>query len=454
MPNARNDMPHWIEEELARFDGRGFKYSINKPYYYVNEFTREKLKGNLIELRLRRGVVFINQEHIECGYFPVDADTDSIMVEGIRYDILSSLINPEICYYNNASGCYVYRRNGDKPLRDYKLDPFTGIKVTFRKGFGSFPYSFSRNYEARDHFDLFDKKVKDCGTNTYTLSKFLKYTFGLEFETSMGYIPEGQCFKYGLIPLRDGSISGLEYSTVILQGNSGLGLLENQLKILNCYTAFNKECSLHVHMGGFPLEPEKIFALYKVLLRIQNEIHNFVPRLTFNTSEYKKTRKDYCCLYQKDYTSFETMYKGFAGQPFFGSLTMPHPADKDRNRKWEIHTRYFWVNLINMLCYNGGKTVEFRFLRPSFNFRFIYMWLWVFNAILLYAETTPLSTISKSRIHLGEILSVYPEDIASTIFDELMLYQDAIINQHANEDWCGEHFSFVDEVFSTPSPLL
>ena len=39
-----------------------------------------------------------------------------------------------------------------------------------------------------------------------------------------------------------------------------------------------------------------------------------------------------------------------------------------------------------MLCYEGPKTIEFRFLRPTFNFTKVYTWLLVFNAILKTAE--------------------------------------------------------------------
>ena len=53
------------------------------------------------------------------------------------------------------------------------------------KGFGDFPYILTRRYEAVENFDAFNGKqeIKDHET-LYPLSKYLKYTFGLEFETS------------------------------------------------------------------------------------------------------------------------------------------------------------------------------------------------------------------------------------------------------------------------------
>jgi hypothetical protein len=60
-------------------------------------------------------------------------------------------------------------------------------------------------------------------------------------------------YELGLIPLRDGSITGIEFSTVVLQGNEGLNLLKQQVEALNANTIFDKDCSLHIHFGGLNL---------------------------------------------------------------------------------------------------------------------------------------------------------------------------------------------------------
>ena len=148
------------------------------------------------------------------------------------------------------------------------------------KGSGDFPYILTRRYEAVENFDAFNGKqeIKDHET-LYPLSKYLKYTFGLEFETSQGYVPEDVCYRDGLIPLRDGSITGPEYSTVILKGGEGLSLLHQQIETLKEYTNFNKECSLHVHLGGYPLKPDTIYNLYLVCKSIEPELENMLPSL-------------------------------------------------------------------------------------------------------------------------------------------------------------------------------
>ena len=48
----------------------------------------------------------------------------------------------------------------------------------------------------------------------------LPYTFGIEFETAGGFLPQHRLYELGLIPLRDGSITGIEFATVVLKGNT------------------------------------------------------------------------------------------------------------------------------------------------------------------------------------------------------------------------------------------
>jgi hypothetical protein len=183
--------------------------------------------------------------------------------------------------YSNKRGLYLFKEGMSK--RDIMLETKT-------LGMGGFPYTFQRRYEAIESFKIFDEKQEILNPDKkHNISRYLRYTYGLEFETSAGYIPEHICFRDGLIPLRDGSISGLEYSTVVMSGNEGISLLEQQLSTLRKYTIFDKECSLHIHFGGFPLDTDKIFDLYRVCKRLEGEIQRLVPALTFKSSQYKKS---------------------------------------------------------------------------------------------------------------------------------------------------------------------
>lgn len=314
-------------------------------------------------------------------------------------------------------------------------------------GQGGFPYNFERKYEACESFNIFDGKQRIINQETFPGSQYLKYTMGFEFETSAGYIPEEIVFRDGIIPLRDGSISGLEYSSVVLTpDDSGLSLLHQQLKTLRKYTSFNKECALHIHFGNFPMEKKAIFNLYLLCYYLQgNSLKKLVPRYTFDTQRYKKHHEKNYCGFIPSYSNFEDLFYDLTSMDFKGSFTEPHPADPDRHHKWNIGKRYYWINFMNLLCYDVNKTVEFRFLRPTYNLKKILVWVYIFNAMMLYAEKMAETNGTVSRdINFMEILkAVYPEDFAKKIYFEgvtnlFILTQ----NQTASEDFCG---SMVEE---------
>lgn len=271
------------------------------------------------------------------GYlvYGYSSDSDSIITflafNGMRYDLFRGDKNllKDVLVFSTKRGCYVSTVDFPKGAL---------LKEVYTKGSGEFPYNFAKRYEAIENFNIFNGRQQVVDPKNYNIAKYLKYSFGLEFETSMGYVPEDLCFRDGLIPLRDGSITGLEYSTVVLEGNTGLCLLNQQIKTLKRYTAFNKECSLHMHFGGFPLTPEYLYRVYKLCKGLEDQIRELVPPLTFNSAEYKDNGKDYCkCL--KPYRSFNHMYENLVGRQFFGSLTQPHPNDVKREAKWRIPTR-------------------------------------------------------------------------------------------------------------------
>ena len=318
------------------------------------------------------------------------------------------------------------------------------IRELHMKGKGGFPYSFDRRYEAIESFNIFRGKQRIIKQEEFKISDFLKYSFGLEFETSMGYLPEDICFRDGLIPLRDGSISGLEYSTIVMKKNTGLALLKQQLDTLRKYTAFNKECSLHIHFGNFPLEPDYIYRVYRLCKYFEPAISRLVPPKTFNSAEYKANEKDYCKKLPS-FRSFNELYTSLVGRTFFGDLSQPHPNDIRREAKWRIPTRYYWVNFINTICYNVNKTIEFRLLRPTYNFNKILTWIAIFNAILLHAELVKDNSVPNSIKEL--LYKVYPGDIADYVYEGVCKLEVLKINQVENGDLIGNDIEFENEIF-------
>lgn len=312
----------------------------------------------------------------------------------------------KIIYYNAKKGVYCITSQ-DIPVQNIaKAESILGID--------NFPYFFKRDYAAESNLKLFTgREVVEKG-EPHKYANLLKYTFGLEFETSAGYIPQEECFRNGLIPLRDGSISGLEYATIVMNSKNGPGLISQQVESLRKRTVVNKECSLHMHLGDFPVNGSAILRLWNLLYDLQDELGAaFLPTLAFNTEDWKKSKKSYCKKLESKFTSIEALYKWASmGESYYGSLTQPHPSDPEKTSKWNIKTRYYWINIIGMLFYKTAKTVEFRILAPTFNYNKIMGWLYVFNAILQYAENPK----NNGNPGLHNIMyAIYPKEFANNI---------------------------------------
>ena len=107
---------------------------------------------------------------------------------------------------------------------------------------------------------------------------------------------------------------------------------------------------------------------------------------------------------------------------------------------------YFWCNFINILCYKVNKTIEFRFLRPTYNFKKILLWLYIFNGILKYAEVW---YSKNTNINLTKIINTcYPEDIALKLRDGLSRLKALSMNQLNNGDKIGAEVWMEDSIFN------
>lgn len=372
-------------------------------------------------------------------------DGDSVYVKD--YNIVKDDV-----FFSTLDGAYFWKKH-------FREDSI--FKKTHVKGTGLYPYSFQKEYEAIKHMDQFKGKQSLKYNYNFLGAEEIPYTFGIEFETSCGCIPEPLCFRDGLIPLRDGSITGPEYSTVVMQGNKGINLLYQQLETLRKYTHFNKECALHIHLGGYPVDRAFIFTLYSLCYYLESDFVKMTNRDVFNTGRYKETGKDYC-LPLDEYASFPSMFRSLVGTEYKGCLTNVHPNDAERNQKWHIHSRYKAVNFINMLCYKSPKTVEFRFLRPTYNFTKIYTWLLLFSAILKYAESftkrfgeCSCKTMYEKATQIGIkydlrsiCKSVYSSKVSSALCDRILELQTISASQRCNKDFSGSDVTFENELMT------
>ena len=141
------------------------------------------------------------------------------------------------------------------------------------------------------------------------------------------------------------------------------------------------------------------------------------------------------------------MYEHLVGRKFFNDFTQPHPNDIRRGAKWKIPERYAWLNLINALCYKVNKTIEFRFLRPTYNFQKIILWIYILNAILTYVVSH--SKIIVSNVNLFSIIrDVYPQEIADRVILGLERLRILKNNQETSGDYIGQNIYMEEALFS------
>ena len=211
-------------------------------------------------------------------------------------------------------------------------------------------------------------------------------SFGLEFETTKGHIPDRVLNQYGLIPLRDGSISGIEYVTVPMEGEKGLQCTADILKELKKRTSYSdKTCSLHLHLGDIPRTKEFILAFFKVGMKIQDEMFQMFP--LYKKYNYHIKNKNYSAplptfeiLSQLDPIidsrnideNFGILYKYLSMGQDFKSVgnnlenVLSHPADPNGNQKWNVKTRYYLYNILPLI-FGNKQTIEFRIHTPTYD---------------------------------------------------------------------------------------
>lgn len=385
---------------------------------------------------MRRGIVFINDDYAEFGNMHESTDNIRIIYEGcgtwgISYEALKNYLG-----FDYERGMYVL----GKDTNEHHF-PF---------GRERFPYNFdSHTYNTKFREHLFKGKQHITDLIEFKFFNEMPYTFGLEFETAGGYLPQHRLYELGLIPLRDGSISGIEFSTVVLQGNQGLNLLKQQMEALDEHTIFDKDCSLHMHFGGFKLSGDLLVAVNNLFFN--SDIRSYLPELTFSTHLYKSNTEKNYCEYNSKYRSFEEMYKLLVGRPFYGDFNQPHPRDVTGTRKWNIKPRYKAVNFINALCYNGPKTIEYRISRPTYNFSKVLGWLFIYAAFIKYAEMNCKKGNTFYRGSLGVesiIKSVYSTELSDILCEFLRLSRQVVLTQHSVGDYYGMRIDIDDKVIN------
>lgn len=267
------------------------------------------------------------------------------------------------------------------------------------------------------------------------------FTYGLEFETSKGYVPPRICRKLGLIPLRDGSIDGLEFVTIPLEGKIGLQTVIQATKELNKRTETNSNCSLHLHIGNIPRTEKFFLAMYRVLFLVQDEIFSLFPIYKKDNRGLKRKHytkpfdyKDVLINLDKNITDknvtenfshlfrYLSMGKDYSDYDNKLRNVNSHPSDPNGSSKWNIKSRYHWVNLIPLL-FGNKQTIEFRVHTATHDYGKVMLYMAICMSIVRYTIEHQNSILEKpstlSNIDINKILSSVgvPNYLRSLIYE-------------------------------------
>lgn len=373
----KNLLGEWKYYKIGNINKKdsGNCYQINNIYYTIdkgrvvwdNRLCRYVLKTSTIQ-----GII---NEQMEDGFFSLD---DSCTTGYVSRDIKKHFLNETIL--NNLN--YIQGNHNvyfNPEVFTYKeIFPRAIIANEFKN---SLDYNF-KNYleKCKLNFKSFVPKINNDVELFHKSCKRLlnNYTFGVELETTRGMIPESVYKTLGVMPVRDGSISGLEYVTIPLTGKKGLYALKEIVEAVNKYTDSDYTCSMHIHVGNIPRTMEFINSMFKFGYFFQKEVYKLFPRykeINDNTKRQCYTAPLSSLLMSKlnsksptiekikeDFTNI--VYKLSGNHENFSEFVAiedihSHPSDPSETAKWGMKSRYVWQNLIPLI-FTNKETIEYR----------------------------------------------------------------------------------------------
>ncbi len=392
---------------IHQYINRDLRIDLNNTRLYISENKKVKQISNS---------AFQKKANEYISYIPVlnniDGAFDGLVFYDLEENIDSSIYSIRLNgYYSNSSQASDYSKTRSV-FREFQEDV--------------------KNY--------FDKKSLGRDSVSHILTEGLKYTFGVEIETISGFLPYWVYFsnKLSLTCVRDGSLrnpdgseTGGEYVTGVLDGDLGFYNLKKSLSKISERCTIDSRCGIHVHVGGCNFNPQFSVLAYILALKIEDEV--------FNTLPPSRKDNDTCGrLIPKDYLNILKKYNLNHGVDicyldFFKSLSNGRELSREFN-KLKAHPggrytdrysrnipiaqlyRYKWLNFIPCNFNMKGNernpvyTIEFRSHPASLNFEKIKNWVLFCFAFCNYVENKSNDIINKDVITIEDILQYsYPK---------------------------------------------
>ena len=402
-------------------ENSGECYFVSNKYYRFETgqivWDYEKQQYVLKNDNLINGIVKLNESDIQLGYFTKSEDNiPTITPNGTYMSLNEEVFKDSKLYRERLSNGQYYH------IDLLSAKEFNRLKITDQGYKQSLPYD-SKGILGQ-YLEKYNKLEVEPGYYINNYSKLIdNLSFGLEFETSSGFIPNRLLNKVGLIPLRDGSITGIEYVTVPMQGSKGLQTVINAVDLLKKRTEYNDSCSLHLHIGNIPRTKEFILAFFKVTCALQDEIFNMFPiykkyNFGVKNKNYSRPYPTYELLSQMDpiitrnnldsnfdvlfkYLSMDLMNLNSIGNDL--DNIEGHPADLQGNQKWNIKTRYYHSNLIPLIFCNKA-TIEFRVHTSTFDVNKIIPFIFLNSFLVNYTIHNQEEILANPRFLIKKTL--------------------------------------------------
>lgn len=400
----------------------------------IHTFPRNHLKYAIIDNDFNIGLVDKNNCHPsffrvfglsdnEIGLYNTTYNCD--YVGAVTYFSIFKDVNLTTCLEVNYNGNLVTRdlQKVLKELSKTKADGHFNMIVNslsssdynqYKNTYG-YPYSISEmGSNAKHLYSIYPKvKVEEEDKLIYELIK--PFSYGIEIETSGGSVSIPTLLQTDYVFLRDGSISGYEFTSLPFFGADGITKTKKFLEEAYKTCSINQFCSLHLHLGNVSTDKKSIVALYKTIYQTQQELFDFMPNYKREVNYFtsKQQPKDHCKplkslgLYSTE--NVEEMYNSI-----YNFVTSNDNGDMLHSSKWNQFPRYHHLNLLNLFNSTSTGTIEFRLHEPTLNFYKVISWLLITSALVKYSQKYQEEILSnKIKISLRDVMiEIYPQKVA------------------------------------------
>jgi hypothetical protein len=356
---------------------------------------------------------------------------------------------PEYLTFNSGN---IYINSSDKLKINH--EPQCNVEG---KNLNNFPYSVSgwskatvRKLTEDFEAEPLPSKVSAFGREAAKILSHL--TWGIEWELSEGIFPNNQLCKTYTLPTTDGSLrrpdkySGgnytpPEYVTLPLAGTANImKAVSYGCEAIQKFGSFNRTCSLHVHVGGQPLEKDFTIALMVLCQAVQKEVFTMYPlyksdpsivginknysaplpnrtKLPFHKRFlYRSPSKD--VFHETLKEVFNRFFKFWSGGTDIsedynvGNLLKGVIAHPQGRNKWDHKQRYHWINFMNYL-FSKSRTIELRISPMTDDEDKVYALMLFLHSLIKYAQMNKVDLISdqKIKVSLNEVLEVLPKGL-------------------------------------------